>query len=213
MASLIPWPGINKQDRTAKAEVQYLKDLLGEKTYEYVNFNCLTGRARLVDSIVLMMTFKNRDLAEKLYDPSCIIMSASVAVEDILLTVAEELGMTVDTRSTAAQVYSDDGTITKYILQPLGISYDSNPGREIVDNFMNIRGFINAYRNKPLHRSSEPLCANLPQTEKKIMTILDRLASFIVPLLEGGLIKTRKMEENLSESAILKMLPRVDPPA
>jgi hypothetical protein len=210
MANLVTWPNVNKQDSNAKKEVNRLKQLVGDDVYSYINCNCIKGRARLIDSLILLDTLgQNSKQAEKLSDPSCLIMAAAVGVEDILLTIAQEIGATVSENSTAGHVYTDN-FIENKILVPLNLSAKSNSGMDIRDKLYAIRGFIDAYRNKPLRRSDEPLCDNFYQAEKKMMAILDRLATFIKTLLKNELIEVRKIPTGTTESDIVKMTSRVD---
>lgn len=175
-----------------KEDEQTLYDHLDERTYRYLPASSL-GRA--LDVIFLVDLFEQLPARQNtIHDWQFIVMPLCLITEEVLFKIATEMGMVYRPRATIGQVF------VKENIQKLIDKIEDNKKKSKVERLLNdIGGFIQNYRNDPMHASQKYLLSNFLQAKNKIGAIFDAIKGLIEALDDEGLIvaiKHRKISGN-----------------
>jgi hypothetical protein len=162
-------------------EIKTLKESLGKTTCHFIGDDL---RPLYVDALIIYNATKS-DAASisKLTSLHGMLMPLTYALEATLFKLADELNIRYEQRQTIGQVFS-----TQNILKLANKIDNGAQQRVIKEQLSNLSGFIQEYRNNPIHNGKDLAIENIRQLENKLGAIFDRVKSLIEALDKAGLI-------------------------
>lgn len=166
-------------------ELRFIKGSLGKTTCHFIGEGL---RPLFIQAITAYFQLRNAprhpldDYDSRYENSHLVFMPLSIALEKVLFKLADELNLSYRKSATIGAVF-DRAQVAKLVV---GLG-DGKQGRVVEEQLAFIGGFIQEYRNNPIHGDIK--IESDRQLQNKIGAVLDRLRSLIEAFDRVGLIE------------------------
>jgi hypothetical protein len=162
-------------------EINILKESLGKTTCHFIGDEL---RPLYVDALTIYYACLFDDaVLSKLGSLHYLLMPMTSAIEATLFKLADELGIKYSKQATIGTVFSKN-----QVSSLVTMISDMRQKLVVEEQLGFLGGFIQAYRNNPIHNGMELFVENKQQLQNKLAAIFDRIKSLVESLERAGLL-------------------------